>query len=314
MDMSVVIPVYGCKAAIPELYKRLTETLTKIASTYEIIMVDDCCPQNSWEEIVKLCNKDIHVVGIHLSRNFGQIRAITAGLDKSKGDWVVVMDCDLQDRPESIIDLYNKACEGYDVVFTKRKGRKDSALTKFMSRCFYKVYNYFTDGDYDPAICNFSIVRRKVIDYYCQMREQNRAYTMFIKWLGFRQTEIQLREDERYEGKSSYSFRRKMNLALEVITSQSNKPLLLAIRFGFFISMVSLIYIIYLLIRALVVGDVLIGWTTIVASIYLMGGIILAAIGIVGIYTGNIFNESKKRPIYIIGECINDNNDDRTGK
>lgn len=314
MDMSVVIPVYGCKAAIPELYKRLTETLTKIASTYEIIMVDDCCPQNSWEEIVKLCNKDIHVVGIHLSRNFGQIRAITAGLDKSKGDWVVVMDCDLQDRPESIIDLYNKACEGYDVVFTKRKGRKDSALTKLMSRCFYKVYNYFTDGDYDPAICNFSIVRRKVIDYYCQMREQNRAYTMFIKWLGFRQTEIQLREDERYEGKSSYSFRRKMNLALEVITSQSNKPLLLAIRFGFFISMVSLIYIIYLLIRALVVGDVLIGWTTIVASIYLMGGIILAAIGIVGIYTGNIFNESKKRPIYIIGECLNDNNDDRTGK
>ena len=311
MDISVVIPVYGCRAAIPELHRRLTETLTKIVSTYEIIMVDDCCPQNSWEEISKLCCADKHVVGIHLSRNFGQIRAITAGLDKSRGDWVVVMDCDLQDRPESIINLYNKACEGYDVVFTKRKGRKDSALTKLLSRGFYKVYNYFTDGNYDPAICNFSIVRRPVIDYYCQMREQNRAYTMFIKWLGFRQTEIELQEDARFEGRSSYSFRKKLNLAFEVITSQSNKPLLIAIRFGFSISLVSLIYIIYLLVRALVIGDVLIGWTTIVASIYLMGGIILAAVGIVGIYTGNIFNESKKRPIYIIGECLNDNSDKR---
>lgn len=305
MDISVVIPMYGCRAAVPELYRRLTETVKKIAGSYEIIMVDDCCPQNSWEEIEKLCSKDEHVVGIHLSRNFGQIRAITAGLDYCKGDWVVVMDCDLQDRPESIIDLYNKANEGYDVVFTKRQGRKDTFLTKFMSRCFYRVYNYFTDGNYDPAICNFSIARRVVIDYYCQMREQNRAYTMFVKWLGFRQTSIELQEDKRFEGKSSYSFRKKLNLAFEVITSQSNKPLKFSIHLGFTIALIALIYIIYLIIRTLAVGDVLTGWTTIVASIYLMGGLILASVGIVGIYTGNIFNETKKRPIYIVEKCLN---------
>ena len=145
MDISVVIPVYGCRAAIPELHRRLCENLDKIVKSYEIILVDDCCPQNSWEEIKKVCKIDNRVVGIHMSRNFGQIRAITAGLDNSRGDWVVVMDCDLQDRPESIPELYRKALEGYDVVFARREGRKDSALTKFLSRCFYKVYDYFKE-------------------------------------------------------------------------------------------------------------------------------------------------------------------------
>ena len=130
MDISVVIPVYGCKAALPELHRRLTESLSQITNEYEIILVDDNCPQNSWEEIVELCQKDEKVKGFHLSRNFGQIRAITAGLDKSKGDWVVVMDCDLQDRPEAIVELYQKAQEGYDVVFARRTERVDTAVTK----------------------------------------------------------------------------------------------------------------------------------------------------------------------------------------
>ena len=136
MDISVVIPVYGRRAALQELHRRLCESLEQIVDTFEIILVDDCCPQNSWEEIKKLCEKDKRVVGMHMSRNFGQIKAITAGLDKSRGDWIVVMDCDLQDRPESIIELYNKAQEGYDVVFAKREGRVDSAITKFLSRSF----------------------------------------------------------------------------------------------------------------------------------------------------------------------------------
>lgn len=217
MDISVVVPVYGCRAAIPELHRRLCESLGTIANTFEIILVDDCCPQNSWEEIQKVCERDSRVVGIHLSRNFGQIRAITAGLDKSQGDWVVVMDCDLQDRPEAIPELYAKAQEGYDVVFARREGRKDSAITKFLSRCFYKVYDYFTEGTFDSSICNFSISRRIVIDSYCRMREQNRAYTMFIRWLGFRETAIDMSADERYEGKSSYNMRRKLKWHLRLL-------------------------------------------------------------------------------------------------
>ena len=311
MDISVVVPVYGCRAAIPELHRRLCESLGTIANTFEIILVDDCCPQTSWEEIQKVCERDSRVVGIHLSRNFGQIRAITAGLDKSQGDWVVVMDCDLQDRPEAIPELYAKAQEGYDVVFARREGRKDSAITKFLSRCFYKVYDYFTEGTFDSSICNFSISRRIVIDSYCRMREQNRAYTMFIRWLGFRETAIDMSADERYEGKSSYNMRRKLKMAFEIITSQSNKPLFFSIKVGFAIAVIALLYIIYLILRYLIVGDVLLGWTSTIASVYLMGGIILAAVGVVGIYVGNIFNETKNRPLYVIAECINDDNADR---
>lgn len=301
----MVIPVYGCRAAIPELHRRLCESLEKISKAFEIILVDDYCPQNSWEEIQKVCEKDKRVIGIHMARNFGQIRAITAGLDKSRGDWVVVMDCDLQDRPETIPELYQKAQEGYDVVFARREGRKDSAITKFLSKCFYKVYDYFTDGTFDSSICNFSISKRKVIDYYCRMREQNRAYTMFIRWLGFKQTAIDMPADERFEGKSSYNLKRKLKMAFEIITSQSNKPLLFSVKLGFVSAFLALIYIIYLVFREIILGDVLVGWTSIVASIYLMGGIILCAIGVVGIYVGNIFNEAKNRPLYVIDECLN---------
>ena len=305
MDISVVIPVYGCRSALPELYRRLCDSLEHIVETFEIILVDDCCPQNSWEEIKKICEKDRRVKGIHLSRNFGQIKAITAGLDQSRGDWVVVMDCDLQDRPESIIELYKKAQEGFDVVFARREERKDTFLTKLMSKMFYKVYGYFTDGNFDSSICNFSISKRIVIDSYCRMREHNRAYTMFIKWLGFKQTAIDLKADERFEGKSSYNFRKKTKMAFEIITSQSNKPLLFSIRCGFVIALLSLIYIIYLVIRVLTTGDVTVGWTSTVASIYLIGGMLLCAIGVVGLYIGNIFDEVKNRPLYVIAECLN---------
>ena len=310
MDISVVIPVYGCRAALPELHRRLCESLEQIVDTFEIILVDDCCPQNSWEEIKKLCEKDKSVVGMHMSRNFGQIKAITAGLDKSRGDWIVVMDCDLQDRPESIIELYNKAQEGYDVVFAKREGRVDSAITKFLSRSFYKVYDYFTDGTFDSSICNFSISKRKVIDAYCRMREQNRAYTMFIRWLGFNQTAINLKADARYEGESSYNMKKKLKMAFEIITSQSNKPLMISVKAGFAIAVIALIYIIYVIVRALVVGDTLAGWPSLIGSVYLMGGILLCALGVVGIYVGNIFNEAKNRPIYVISECINGEEED----
>ena len=306
MDISVVIPVYGCKAALPELYRRLTESLSQITDKYEIILVDDNCPQNSWEEIVKICQKDEKVKGFHLSRNFGQIRAITAGLDKSKGDWIVVMDCDLQDRPEAIVELYQKAQEGYDVVFARRTERVDTAVTKFLSKTFYKVYDYFTDGAFDSSICNFSISKRKVINSYCSMREHNRAFTMFIRWLGFKETAIDLKADARFEGTSSYNLKRKLKMAFEIITSQSNKPWFFSVHAGFLIALCSFLYIVYLMLRALVIGDILSGWTTIVASIYLMGGLLLIAIGVVGIYIGNIFEEVKNRPLYVIAEALNE--------
>jgi polyisoprenyl-phosphate glycosyltransferase len=306
MDISVVVPVYGCRAALPELHRRLVSALEGMGKSFEIILVNDACPQNSWEEIELICAADSRVKGVRLSRNFGQIRAITAGLDLSQGDWVVVMDCDLQDRPESIPELYDKAQEGYDVVFARRIARKDTGLVKALSRAFYKVYDYFTNGNYDSSLCNFSISRRIVIDNYCRMREHNRAYTMFIKWLGFTQTAIDLEGDERFEGESSYSFKKKMNMAFELITAQSTKPLKFAVHAGFFFATLAILAIVVLIVRYLLdPSHALVGWTSTIAAICFMGGLNLAAIGVVGLYVGNIFNEAKQRPLYVVAEVLN---------
>lgn len=311
MYISVVIPCYGCKAAIKELCNRLLITLESITNSYEIILVDDACPQNSWEEIVSICTESSKIKGVKLSRNFGQINAITAGLESSCGDWVVVMDCDLQDRPEYIVDMLHKAKdEGLDVVFARRNNRKDSRITKLFSRMFYRVYGYFTDGNYDPSICNFSISKRRVIEQYCKMSEHNRAYTIFIKWLGFKQGTIDIESDARFEGKSSYSFKKKLKMASNIILAQSTKPLKISIIIGMATSLLAFIAIIYLIIAYFLnPGHTTIGWTSIIATQLLMGGLVLISIGIVGLYIGNIFDEVKNRQIYIIDKKINYNED-----
>ena len=304
MDISVVVPVYGCPAALPELHCRLTETLSQLTASYEIILVNDACPQNSWEVIKRLCAEDPHVVGLEMARNFGQIKAITAGLDYSSGEWVVVMDCDLQDRPEEILRLYNKAMEGYDVVFARRATRKDSPLKIFVSKCFYKLYSYATDGNYDPALCNFSISSRKVINAYCSMRELHRAFVIYIKWLGFHQTVIDVEHNERFEGQSGYNFKKRVQMAGEIITSQSDKLLRLMARVGFGISCLSMLTITIVVIRYFAV-HILAGWTSLIAAVFLMGGLSIMSIGLVGIYVGNIFMEVKRRPLYLVRTALN---------
>lgn len=307
MEISIVIPVYGCRGALQQLYERLTTTLRKITNEYEIILVNDACPQNSWETIQELCINDKRVIGINLARNFGQIKAITAGLDISRGEYIVVMDCDLQDRPEGILDLYNKIQEGYDIIFARRLARKDKFITKTFSKLFYRFYNYFSDGNYDASICNFNISRRIVIDNYCKMREQNRAFTIFLKWLGFKSTVIDIEHDKRAEGKSSYNFRKKLKMAVSFITAQSNKPLHFSIYVGMGFSFFSFVAILYCLCNYLVAGNIPSGWTSVFISIYLIGGLLLMVLGMIGIYIGNIFEEVKGRPLYVIREILNKN-------
>lgn len=305
MKISVVIPVYGCKAALPELYKRLKASLSEITEDYEIILVNDNCPQNSWETIMEICQKDFQVKGIELSRNFGQMKAILAGLDYASGDWIVVMDCDLQDRPEEIIRLYQKAQEGYDIVFARRKERKDNFLKVFLANQFYKVYRFATDGNYDGAICNFSIVKSDVVKNYCKMREQHRGYVMYMKWLGYRQAVIDVEHDERYEGKSSYNLKKRMDMALELLTSQSDKVLRLFVGLGFLMSVLAFFTIIGLIIYRCV-EKVSVGWTSLIATNVLVGGIIIMVVGVVGIYVGNIFMQTKGRPLYVVRQILND--------
>lgn len=304
MRLSVVIPIYGCRAALTELYERLSKCLPDITNDYEIIMVNDNCPQNSLEVIQQLCKNDEKVIGIELSRNFGQMKAILAGLEQSTGDWVVVMDCDLQDRPEEIINLYNKAMEGYDVVFAKRKQRKDSFGKVLVSKVFYKLYSLATDIKYDPSLCNFSICNRKVVDSYCKMREEHRAYVMYIQWMGFKQATLDVVHSERKEGKSSYNFKKRMKMASDIIFSQSDKLLKMIVNIGFSITLLSVIAVIVIIINYLV-SKVSPGWTSIIAMICLMGGIIISVIGAVGIYVGNIFVQIKERPLYLIRNIYN---------
>lgn len=305
MKISVVIPVYGCKEALPELHKRLTETLTKITEDYEIILANDYDPYNSWEVVEELCKKDYHVKGIEMARNFGQMKAILAGLDYATGDWIVVMDCDLQDRPEEILRLYEKAQEGYDVVFARRKERKDNPIKVLLANMFYKIYEFATDGSYDGAVCNFSIVNRKVIDEYCKMREQHRGYVMYIRWLGFRQAVIDVEHNERYSGESGYTLKKRIDLALELLTSQSDNILRFFVGLGFVMSIISFVSIIALVIYHYV-ADVSVGWTSIIATNALIGGIIIMVIGVVGIYVGNIFMQVKGRPLYVVRQILND--------
>ena len=310
MKLSVVVPIYGCRDALPELHRRLTESVKGIFSDYEFIFVNDACPQNSWEVIEKICAEDPHVIGIELSRNFGQMKAILAGLDRVSGDWVVVMDCDLQDRPEEIPRLWAKAQEGYDVVFARRKQRQDNPLKVFIANMFYGVYRFATDGNYDGALCNFSIAKRDVIDNYCKMREQHRGYVMYINWLGYRQAYIDVEHNERFSGKSGYSLKKRMNLALELLTSQSDKILRLFVSVGMAMSFVAFLVIIYLVIHYFT-SHITAGWTSTIAVIVLMGGMIIAVLGILGLYVGNIFMQVKDRPLYIVRNVLNEKKDNK---
>ncbi len=305
MKISVVIPIYGCRAALPELHRRLTESVSSLTNDYELILVNDNCPQNSWEVIEEISKNDSHVKGIELSRNFGQMKAILAGLDYANGDWIVVMDCDLQDRPEEIPRLYAKAQEGYDAVFARRAERKDNPLKVFLASMFYKVYQFATDGNYDGAVCNFSIVKNDVIKNYCRMREQHRGYVMYIRWMGYRCTTIDVEHNDRYEGKSSYSLKKRINMALELLTSQSDKVLRLFASLGFIMSLIAFLVIIGLIIYHYT-ADVSVGWTSMIATTVLMGGLIIMVVGIVGIYVGNIFMQTKDRPLYIVRQITND--------
>ena len=304
MEISVVIPVYGCRACLNQLHERLTASLKALTPDYEIILVNDACPQNSWEVIKSIALSDPHVKALDLSRNFGQIRAITAGLHHTEGNWVVVMDCDLQDKPEEIARLYTKAKEGYDVVFSRRAERQDSFLKKIASKIFYWIYGYFTEGAFDGSICNFSISRKIVIDNYKRMEDQNRAYILFIKWMGFKSTAIDIDHGKRVEGKSSYTLHKQLTLALEIITTQSNKPLILSIQAGFSIALLAFICGIYMIFRYFVYGISVVGWTSTIVSIFFVGGIILAQMGILGMYIGYIFDQTKNRPIFIVRELI----------
>lgn len=304
MELSIISPIYKGEKMLEELVSRIKTSVETITNDYEIILVNDCSPDDSWNKMKEICANENKVKGINLSRNFGQHHAITAGLTESVGDWVVVLDCDLQDPPEEIPNLYRKAQEGYDTVFATRVVRKDRVMKKITARAFNYIFNYLTDAP-DVKTNVFGIFHRRVISAVLSMGDYNRCFPREVGWVGFRIGYHPVAKEERAEGTSGYTWRKLFSLSSSIIVSFSNKPLRIALRFGFFIVLFSLGISLYYLVRYFVIGVGVSGFTTIIVSMWLIAGIIISLIGVVGVYLGSVFDKVKGRPNYIIKDKIN---------
>lgn len=305
MKLSIISPVYKGEKMLDELVSRIEASVETFTKDYEIILVNDSSPDESWRKIKEICAKDKKVKGLNLSRNFGQHYAITAGLAESTGEWVTVMDCDLQDRPEEIPNLYNKAQEGFDTVFAQRVERKDKFTKRLSSTLFNATFAFLTDQEQDKTVGNFGIYSRQVIDAVLSMGDSVRWFPIMVKWVGFKIGYLPVEHAERAEGKSSYSLRRLLSVASDNMIAFSNKPLRLMLQFGFFVVVLSILMALFYLIRYLTGGIAVDGFTTMVISMWLLGGIIIMLIGMTGIYIGKIFDKTKDRPLYIIRDKIN---------
>lgn len=304
---SVVSPVYKAEKIVPELVRRITDSIKSISEDYEIVLVCDGSPDNSWLAIKEECAKDEKVKGINLSRNFGQHYAITAGMRYAKGEWIILMDCDLQDPPEEIPRLYAKALEGYDIVQSRRINRKDGFFKRLSSKVFHIVFDWFSGMKTDSTISNLGIYNRKVIDAFNGMKETSRSFGTLLSYVGFNKCTIDVEHKVRYEGKSSYSFSKLMKLMFDVTISNSNKPLRIITGIGFVFSFLAFMLALYNVVAYFVGINNLQGFTTTVFSIWFMGGLLMMVLGVLGLYIGKIFNQVKERPLFIVDEVVNIN-------
>ncbi len=303
--LSVVLPVLNESSLIDELIKRVKSNLALITEDYEIILIDDGSEDQTWELIEKESRLEKRIKGLRFSRNFGHHFAITSGLHHSTGDWVVVMDADLQDRPEVIPELYEKAKFGYDIVFVSRKNRPENFMYLFFQKLFYYTLRKLSGINFDSSQANFSIINRKVVEAFKSFPENSRYYGSTVLWLGFKRTQIEADHGTRFSGNSSYSIRKRIKLALDIILAFSERPLRFAIGMGIAISSFSLLGTITIIVRNYIWGFTVIGWASLITSIFFIGGVTLIVLGIQGIYIGRIFQQVKNRPLYIISESTN---------
>ncbi len=304
VELSVVIPVYGAKDCLEPLHERLTKVLSKLVSSYEIVLMEDCSPDGSWDVVSALAEEDTHVKAYRLSRNFGQHAAITAGLAQCTGQWAVVMDCDLQDPPEEIPRLYEQAKQGYEIVFARRKEKRHSFFRKLAAKCYFGILNKLTKRSLDGEYGSFSLISRKVIDAFVQVQDKGRHYLLILFWLGFPSTSVEYQHAERYSGKSAYTFSKLIRHALEGVFFQTTTVLHWIIYLGFLCSLLGMLISVYLIAKYFT-QYIMPGWTSLVVLVLMMSGIILICLGIVGLYVGQIFEQVQGRPLYVIAEKRN---------
>lgn len=305
VEISIVSPVYMASSIVPELVDQISCSLDNIGVTYEIILVEDGSRDKSWESIEAECQKSTKVKGIKLSRNFGQHIAITAGLEHARGNWTVVMDCDLQDNPREIKVLYQTALKGFDVVLAQRALRNDGALKRLSSKLFYRLFGYLTGTEQDSSVANFGIYNHKVVKAIISMGDSVRYFPAMVQWVGFRRTRIPVKHSQRHSGKSSYNIKGLLNLAANNIIAYSDKPLRMAVVWGFIVAVISFAsgsaYLVAALLGMLSVS----GFATIIISLYFSAGAIIFVLGLVGLYVGKSFDKVKNRPLYIIDSTAN---------
>ena len=302
-EVSVVVPVYGSDEILRELHQRTVAALESVTHDFELILVNDASPDDAWHVIRELAAKDARVRGLNLSRNFGQYAALTAGLQASRGEWVVVMDCDLQDQPEAIGVMYRKAQEGYFVVVGSRKVRHDSPLRTFFSVVFYTLFSRLAGRKQDRTLTNFGIYHRRVIDAILSIQDRMRYFSVMVRWVGFRTATIPVEHAPRRGGKSGYSLGKLFSLAIDIILAYSEKPLRLIFKIGVLVAVISGVYL------AFSTGRSLMGWPVsstefIIGSLWFIFGALSTMIGVVALYLGKTFEEVKKRPIYIVQEEV----------
>ncbi|MFK7774893.1 MAG: glycosyltransferase family 2 protein [Saprospiraceae bacterium] len=308
MDISVIIPVYNEEKNIQNLYNRLSQVMQNLEVTYELIFVNDGSKDASIGLIKVLSNKNKEVKYIDFSRNFGHQIAVTAGLDKTSGDAVVIIDADLQDPPELIAEMYQKRKEGFEVIYAKRKNRKgESFLKLWTARVFYRLLAKMTSISIPVDTGDFRMIDKKIVEVLREMPEKNKYLRGQISWVGFNQTFVEYDRQERQAGATGYTYRKMLHFALDGITAFSDVPLKIVTYFGFMVSVIAFLVAIYALLAKFVWENSVPGWTSLMIAILFIGGIQMIAIGIIGEYLSRMNHNIRNRPLYIIRESnIND--------
>jgi polyisoprenyl-phosphate glycosyltransferase len=298
MLLSVVVPVYGCVDCLVALHDRLTRSVATITDDYELVLIDDRSDDGGWEVLERLASRDPRVRAYRLSRNFGQDAAITAGLAQARGEWAVVMDCDLQEAPEEIPRLWAAAADGVDIVRTVRRGWKHSGFRRLASRTYRRLTQ---ETDTRPDYSNMSLLSRPVIDAFLRLRDRDREYMIALDWLGFDSVQVEIDHHERYAGQSAYGLDRLLRVALEGMFFRSTVLLRLVVLCGFLVALVGFALATFEVVDYFAENDKTVpGYTSLAVLVLLLAGVVIVSVGVVGLYVGRIFEQVKDRPLYLI--------------
>lgn len=312
---SIVVPAYNEQEVLAESYKRLTEVMEQTKENYEIIFINDGSRDRTYEIIELICKKDRHVKLINFSRNFGHQIAVTAGMEYSSGQAIVIIDADLQDPPHIILEMIKKWKEGYDVVYGQRLKREgETFFKKFTAKCFYRFLNKMTSMQIPVDTGDFRLIDRKVCDVMNQIHEKNRYVRGLVSWVGFKQTAVAYKRESRFAGETKYPLKKMLKLASDAILSFSYKPLRLAGLVGGTLSICSFIYLIVVIFQKLLTDTTQPGWASLFAIILFFNGVSLILHSITGEYVGRIYEETKNRPLYIVRETLNFEQPDGDGE